>query len=395
MGKYNFDEVIDRHNTGSMKYDFQMEQMHRNDLIPLWVADMDFKLPNQIIDDIKNTIDHGIFGYTDSDESYFNAVHNWFFNNFKWDTKKEWLVKTPGVVFAVSNAIRSYTNEGDAVIIQQPVYYPFANSIKLNNRKLVNSELIYKDGYYSIDFEDFEKKIVSENVKLFILCSPHNPVGRVWTFEELKHLANICLKHKVIIVSDEIHCDFTYPGHTHTVLATIDNDIAMNSIICTAPSKTFNLAGLQCSNIFIPDDKLRQKFEHSMAVTGTHSINIAGISACRSAYNNGREWLDQLKKYLEGNLSYVRDFLKENIPQIKLVEPEGTYLIWLDCTELNLTHEQLQDLVIDKAHLWLDAGSMFGNNSELFERINLTCPKSLLKKAMNNLKNAVSTIHSI
>ena len=249
------------------------------------------------------------------------------------------------------------TDEGDAVIIQQPVYYPFSAVIKDNGRVLINNELVLKDGRYEIDFEDFEQKIIGNKVKLFILCSPHNPVGRVWSAEELRKLGEICLKYDVKVVSDEIHSDFVYEGRKHHVFATLDPAFAQNSIICTAPSKTFNLAGLQASNIFIPNQQIREAFEKKISAVGYSQLNMIGLHACQAAYETGREWLEELKVYLKGNLDYARAYLEENIPQIKLIEPEGTYLIWLDCRGLGLTEKQLEDLIVHKAKLWLEQSS--------------------------------------
>ena len=314
--------------------------------------------------------------------------------HFYWETQKEWLIKTPGVVFAISLAIKVYTNEGDAVLIQQPVYYPFTETIELNNRKLVINTLKESEGSYSIDFDLFEQQIISENVKLFLLCSPHNPVGRVWTVQELTLLGNICLKHNVIVVSDEIHCDFTYPGFQHTVFANINEDFAQNSIICTAPSKTFNLAGLQISNIFIKNASLRKKLQLEMAKSGYSQLNTVGLAACQAAYLYGENWLTELKAYLHANLQYIREYIDVNLPQIKLIEPQGTYLIWLDFRGLNLTQKELADLILNRAKLWLDSGQMFGESGAGFERINIACPREILIQAMEQLNTAVKSLNS-
>lgn len=389
---FNFDELIDRTNTNCLKYDFAQERKHRNDLLPLWIADMDFRLPDEIIADIQKAASHGIFGYSEVKTDYFEPLHNWFYNHFGWDTKEEWLVKTPGVVYAIALAIKAFTNEEDAVMLQQPVYYPFSECIIDNKRKLVNNQLVYEDGKYTIDFEDFESKIINQKVKLFLLCNPQNPAGRVWTKEELLKLGKICLKHKVLVLSDEIHCDFTYPGYSHTVFASINEELAQNSIICTSPSKTFNMAGMQISNIFIPNKEIRNAFKHELNASGYSQLNTLGLVACKSAYSKGEEWLNELKVYLNENLNYVRSFLKENIPEIKLVEPEGTYLVWLDCSGLGLTYKELEKVVIDKAKLWLDGGIIFGKATALFERINIACPRSVLEKALTNLADAVHSM---
>ena len=385
----NFDEIIDRRNTNSLKYDFGMERKHRDDLIPLWIADMDFRLPDVIISDIQAAVAHGIYGYSDTKDSYFTPLHDWFSNHFNWDINKEWLIKTPGVVYAIALTIKAFTKEGDSVLIQQPVYYPFSECINDNNRKLINNQLVYENGTYSIDFEDFESKIINENVKLFLLCNPQNPTGRVFTKDELTRLGEICIKHNVIVLSDEIHCDFTYPGHTHTVFASISEEFANNSIICTSPSKTFNMAGMQTSNIFIPNKTIRNAFFHELDASGYSQLTTLGLVACQSAYSNGYEWLNELKTYLKGNLDYARAFISEKLPEIKLVEPEGTYLIWLDCSDLGVSYKELEKIVIDKAKLWLDGGIIFGKATALFERINIACPRSVLVKALTNLEQAV------
>lgn len=387
--KTNFDEIIDRKNTNSLKYDFALERKKRDDLLPLWIADMDFRLPEEIISDIQKAVSHGIFGYSDVKEAYFLSLHNWFHKQFSWDIKEEWLIKTPGIVFAIALAIKAFTNEGDSVLIQQPVYYPFSECILSNKRKLVNNQLVYKEGKYTIDYDDFESKIVNEHVKLFLLCSPQNPTGRVWTKGELKRVGEICLKHNVIVLSDEIHCDFTYPDNTHTVFASINEEFAMNSIICTAPSKTFNIAGLQISNIIIPNQTLRYAFREEFDASGYSQLNALGLVACQSVYTKGEAWLNELKVYLKENLDYVRNFIHNYLPEIKLVEPEGTYLIWLDCSGLGLSYKELEKLVIDKAKLWLDGGIIFGKETALFERINIACPRSILEKALKNLEQAI------
>lgn len=393
--KYNFDEIIDRKGSDCLKYDFAVERGMPEDVLPLWVADMDFRTAPCITERIQQDIALGIFGYTDSKDAYFRALADWYQTYFNWKTEKSWLVKTPGVVFAIAAAIQTLTKEGEGVMLQQPVYYPFSEVIKDSGRKLVNNELVLKDGRYEIDFADFEEKIVQENVRLFLLCSPHNPVGRVWTKEELQRIGDICLKHDVKIVSDEIHSDFVYPGYQHHILPTVDERFQDISIICTAPSKTFNLAGLQISNIFIPNPAIRKAFKRAMSAVGYSQVNMLGLHACQAAYENGREWLEQLKLYLQSNLDFVKEYLEKNLPQIKLIEPEGTYLIWLDCRGLGLSEEELEDLMVHKAKLWLDSGAIFGKAGEGFERINIACPQSTLKEALERLKNAAASVKVI
>lgn len=387
--KYDFSQVIERNNTLSIKYDFAKERKKPSDLLSLWVADMDFPVAQEIKDALIERCNHGIFGYSEVKTPYYEVIAKWYQEKFNWSTKKQWLVKTPGVVAAIANAIRAFTNIGDAVLIQKPVYYPFFLTIEDNQRKVVNNSLVYKNGRYEMDFVDFEEKIISHKVKLFVLCSPHNPVGRVWNKEELLKIGDICLKHKVIVVADEIHADFVYQGHQHQVFANLKTDYQEITVTCTAPSKTFNIAGLQVSNIFIANENLRKKFKQELKKTANADINVMGLIACQAAYSQGEDWLRQVKIYIAENLEYVKTFLRDNLPQVKLVEPEGTYLLWLDFRELNLTEEELEDLIINKAKLWLDGGTMFGTEGVGFQRINIACPQKILIQAFTQLKEAL------
>ncbi len=389
---YDFNQIIDRRNTNSLKYDFAVERRKPSDILPLWVADMDFQAPLEVLEAIHQAVSHGIFGYTEVKSDYYDVLHDWLYKNFHWDTQESWLMKTPGVVFAITLAIRAFSKEGEGILIQQPVYYPFHEAVLYNHRKLVVNSLVYEEGKYSIDYDDFENKIISQNVKLFVLCNPQNPVGRVWTKNELTRMGDICLKHKVIVVSDEIHCDFTYPGYEHTVFANINEEFARNSITCTSPSKTFNLAGLQISNIFIKNDDLRLKMKRELDASGYSQCNTLGLIACKAAYRYGEPWLTELKAYLYENLNFTREYLKANLPNITLVEPEGTYLIWLDFRKLELTRKEMEQLIVHTAKLWLDPGHIFGPVGEGFERINIACPRAILKKALEQLTKAVNSL---
>ena len=389
---YDFDKVIDRHGTNCLKFDFAKERGKNGDELSLWVADMDFQVAKPITDALQAQVNHGIYGYTEVKSDYFDIVKNWFKDNFDWEIKKGSLVKTPGVVYAIAMAVKAFTKEGEAVIIQQPVYYPFSEMIIANNRKLVNSPLVLKDGRYEIDFEDFEKKIVENNVKLFILCSPHNPVGRVWSVEELKRIGDICIKHDVVIFSDEIHADFVYEPNKHHVFASLGESYAANSVIATAPSKSFNIAGLQVSNIFIENKKLRDAFRNEIVKSGYSQLNTMGLVAARAAYESGKEWLDEVRAYIKDNLIFFRDYLKENIGELSLIEPEGTYLVWVDFRKLGLSEKQREDLIVNKAKLWIDSGAMFGVDGEGFERFNIACPRSYLKKALDSLAKAIKDL---
>ena len=385
----NFDEVIERRNTDSLKFDFAKQRGMPEDVLPLWVADMDFKTSSIVLDKIKERVEHGIFGYTETGDNYFDALYSWLDKNHNFKIEKRWVVKTPGVVFAIASAIKAFTNEGDAVLIEQPVYYPFSGVIRDNKRRVVSNDLVLTDEKYQIDFDDFERKIVENKVKLFVLCNPHNPVGRVWTRSELVRLIDICIKHDVIIFSDEIHADFTYEGYTHIPLINADERIKDHCIIATAPTKTFNLAGLQISNIIIPGEEIRRKFIKDVDAVGYSQANTIGIVACEAAYRYGQEWYEELKKYLKGNLDFVRDYLERELPQIKLIEPEGTYLIWLDFRGLSLCERELEELIVKKAGLWLDNGAIFGRTGAGFQRINIATNRSILKEALDRIKAAI------
>lgn len=398
MATYNFDKIINRKGTNCLKYDYAVERGKPADVLPLWVADMDFTVSEEITKSLHAAVDHGIYGYTQPKDAYYNAITNWMEKNHNWKTKREWIIKTPGVVFALGVAVKAFTKPGDAVLIQNPVYYPFTNIIRDNDRRVIDNTLVYEKrvtegkSQYSIDYEDFERKIVQEHIKLFILCNPHNPVGRVWTREELQQLGEICLRHHVIVVSDEIHNDFVYPGFEHTVFANVDPRFTEFTVTCTAPSKTFNLAGLQISNIFISNETLREAFQKEIDKTGYDEPNALGAVACEAAYRGGQEWLDQLRAYLLENLNFLRAYLQEKLPQIHLVEPEGTYLVWLDCSELGISGKELDQFIVEKAGLWLDGGAMFGPSGADFQRVNIACPRATLELALDKLKAAVDNL---
>ena len=385
--KHNFDEVIDRYNTNSLKYDFAVERGKPTGLIPLWVADMDFRTAPCVTEALVKSAEHSIFGYSETKKNgaYFDAVQKWFAGRFDFNVKPDWLVKTPGVVFALYAAVRASTGAGDAVLIQPPVYHPFRESIEATGRRLVTSQLLYAAGKYGINFEDFEDQIVKNNVKAFILCSPHNPVGRVWTKSELTQMGEICLKHDVTVISDEIHCDFVYGTVKHTVFGTINEKFLNNSIICTAPSKTFNLAGLQTANIFIADPALRARFREEVANTGYSQLNTIGLVACEAAYRGGGEWLDELLVYLMKNNNFVKEIINTNLPKIHVVDLEGTYLLWLDMNAYGLSEAELERIIVGKARLWVSKGSSFGDEGKGFIRVNIACPLSTLEKAFNKL----------
>lgn len=389
MSKYNFDKLIDRHNTNSLKWDYAERRNKPKDILPLWVADMDFKAPDEVIDALVEKAKHGIFGYSEPLEGYYDALEKWFTTHYGYKPERYSFVLSCGVVFALCNLIDTLTDENDAVLITQPVYYPFSEAITENKRKLVINELIYKDGRYSFDFDDFENKIIQNNVKVYLLCNPHNPVGRVWTLEELRKISEICIRNNVFVVSDEIHADFIYSRYKFTSYALLGEAALENAVICTAPSKTFNLAGLHNANIYIPNNKIRRRYRRLQNAKGYSQSNVMGIVACEAAYTYGEEWHKELLEYLEGNLSFLKEYINANIPQIKVVEPEGTYLVWLDCKGLGLDDIYLNNLIVYKAKLWLDAGSIFGKIGEYFERINIATTRAILKEALDKLYYAL------
>ena len=383
-----FDKITSRKNTFAIKYDLAEARNKPADVISLWVADMDFPTAPCILKALKKQAHHGIFGYSRPDKRYYDAVENWFRQRHNFELQKEWIVNTPGVVFAIAAAIRAFTKEGEGVLIQKPVYYPFFNTIKSLNRRVVNNPLFLRNGHYEIDFEDFEKKIVEENVKLFVFCSPHNPGGRVWTKTELERLSEICLRHNVLVVSDEIHSDITFGEHHHTVYASLSEKAAQNSIICTSPSKTFNLAGLQFSNIIIPNPKIRLALKKEIECTGYDEPNVMGIVAAIAAYSDGEKWFEEAKSYIQKNMEFTKQFIKEKLPKVQVMDSEGTYLLWLDFSALGLSDSEIDDIIVNKAKVWLDRGTMFGEEGEYFQRINVATPRPILEKALDRIAMA-------
>ena len=384
--KFDFDSVRDRKNTFAIKYDLAEKRNKPLDAISLWVADMDFPTAPCIQRALEERAKHGIFGYSRPDSRYYQAVKKWFKNRHDFEIQDEWIINTPGVVFAIASAIRAFTKEGDGVLIQKPVYYPFANVITLNKRRVVNNSLVFKNDHYEIDFDDFEKKIIEENVRLFIFCSPHNPGGRVWKKEELEKVSEICLRHNVLVLSDEIHSDITFGENHHTVYAKLSSQAAQNSIICTSPSKTFNLAGLQFSNIIIQNEKIRNELQAEIDRTGYDEPSLMGIAASTAAYAEGQEWFDEAKKYIWDNVLFTEKYLSQHCPKIRVVKPEGSYLVWLDFHQFTeLSDREISDRILHKAKVWLDYGKMFGSEGEKFQRINVATPRSILEEALQRI----------
>jgi cystathionine beta-lyase len=394
---FNFDQVIDRTESNSAKWNKKVLEKGFGDpdLLPLWVADMDFKAPQPIIDRLIQTAEYGIFGYSIIPPSFYVAVLSWFKRRYGWNIDRKWLSQTPGVIPALDVAVNAFCNPGDKVIVQNPIYYPFYRVIENNGCRIHSNPLKLMNNHYTMDFEDLEKKVKDPRAKMIILCNPHNPIGRVWTKKELKQLGEICVENEILVVSDEIHCDLIFPGYKHTNFAIIDEEFAQNSITCTSTSKTFNLAGLKISNIVIPNQKIRQTYVNTQANLGVGGANLFAVAAMEVAYSHKtcENWLDALLKYLKGNLNFLKTFIKDKLPQIKVIEPEGTYLIWLDCRELGLEHKELEKFMRGKAKLALDEGYIFGKGGEGFERINIACPRSILEKALNRISEAFNNLN--
>jgi len=386
-----FDKIIDRTNTNAIKCEPRVlkEMFKSEDLLPLWVADMDFKCPEPVIKALLKRAEHGIYGYSDMDDAFFDTFIDWNLRRNKWKIERDWLVFTPGVVPAVNYIIQAFCQTGDKVIIQNPVYYPFSNAIKNNGAQILLNPLVYDGVSYKMDFDDLEEKVKDPRVKVFILCNPHNPVGRVWTVEELTRLGEICIKHHVLVISDEIHSDLILKGNHHVPFARISETFANNSITCMAPSKTFNLAGLQISNIIIPNEAIRNDYKARLENNAIMRPNAFGIVAQKAAYGESEAWLEEVIAYIEGNMDFIDTFVKEKLPEITFVKPEGTYLAWLDFRKLGMDKLALEALMQSEAKLALDEGYIFGEGGEGFERINVACPRAILEEALNRIEKVL------
>jgi cystathionine beta-lyase len=384
-----FDNVIDRSGTQSAKWN-----QYDEDVLPLWVADMDFQSPQPIIDAIIDRTKHGIFGYSFYYAEYFTAIINWFKRQYNWKISEDWLAFTPGVIPAINIAIQAFTNPGDKIIVQNPVYYPFFGTIENNGRQIHLNPLKLQNGKYEMDLEDLNDKIKDPRVTLLILCNPHNPVGRVWSRNELIEIGELCVENKVLVISDEIHCDLIYPGYKHTNLASISDDFAMNSVTCTSLSKTFNLAGLQLSTIIIPNPELHKRYSNTIERVFLpeeygYLPNSLSLAAYTAGYDRCDYWLNSLLSYLTSNLEFLKLFIKDNIPQIDVIEPEGTYLVWLDFKKLGIPNDELENFLLQKAKIALDDGAKFGKGGEGFQRINIACPRTTLNEALKRIEKAV------
>lgn len=387
--KYDFDTVIERSNTSCEKWDGVEERFGVPDLHAMWVADMDFKAPPEVIEILRQRVDHGIFGYTGRFDPYYGSIIDWMKRRHGWEVRKEWLCHSPGVVPALSMALLAFSQPGDKVIIQPPVYYPFFDVIGGRGRTILENPLIFENGRFSMDLDDLERKI-DPSVKVIFLCSPHNPVGRVWTRDELERLGRICVENDILIISDEIHSDIVFKGSRHVPIASLSDELASRSITCISPSKTFNIAGLSTSVVIIPDRRVRENYQRILDFLHIDSGNVFGTLALEASYNYGEPWLEELLIYLEENLDFMDDFLKKKVPGIDLIRPEGTYIPLIDCRSLCMTDPELQNFFINEAGLALDGGDWFGTGGEGFARINIATPRKLLEEGLVRLEKSIS-----
>lgn len=383
---YNFDEVINRRHTHSAKWDEVGE-----DLLPMWVADMDFKSPPEVIAALETRVRHGIFGYSGGYDDWYAALILWMKQHYAWEVQKEWISTSPGVVPALDMLVRALTRPGEGVIIQTPVYPPFFHVVEKTGRRLIENPL-YSDGRkYRMDLPKLKQQIDQET-KLLILCSPHNPVGRVWSRKELAALGEFCLEHGIVVVADEIHSDLVFAGHRHTVFATVSPEFEQNCVVCNAPSKTFNIAGIQASNIIIPSPELRKAFQHVLNTGELGLPNVFAVTALEAAYTSGEPWLRAMLVYVEENYRLAKTFIEQRIPEIRVIDSEGTYLLWLDCRNLQMSDEQLNRFIREKARLALSPGHIFGRVGRGFQRMNIGCPRSTLQEGLQRLEAAVRAI---
>lgn len=383
---FNFDKVVSRFGTNCAKWD-GMAQSMGSDMIALSVADMDLPAPPMVVDKVAEAARHGIYGYTDPFPPYFEAVRTWLDKAYDWRVEPDWIVFCPRIIQAVSVIIQKFTEIGDQVLIHTPVYQPVAKAVTLNDRILAESPLILTDGRYKIDFVDMERRM-REGVKMILLISPHNPVGRVWTREELERMAELCIRYDALIVSDDIHADFIHEGHEHTVIAKLSEEVANRSIICTSPGKTFNLASLEIANIIIPNDELRGRFKHGLLQAGIHNPTFFSVPALEVAYTSCDEWLTELRAYIKDNIAYAKAFIADHMPELAVIDPEGTYLLWIDCTAVSSHEKDLVEWIQEKARVSVSFGSSFGPGGEGFIRVNVATPRQILQEGLERLASA-------
>ncbi len=387
---YNFDEIIDRKNSDSHKWACLEELYGDDQVLPMWIADMDFKAPKEVIDALRERVDHGVFGYIKKSDSFYDAIINWVKRRFNWDIKKEWILFTPGVVAGFNIGVRELTKEGDSVLVQPPVYPPFFRVLE-NNKRLANENPLIHDGQkFTMDFDQLEKTIGKS--KVFMFCNPHNPVGRVWTREELERLGQLCIDNDIIIISDEIHSDFVLKDKVHTPMARISKEIEDRTITLMAPSKTFNIAGLVTSVAIIPNDELREVYTKAIEAMEIDSTSVFGALALEVAYNQGEEWLEQVLLYIEDNMDYALDYIKKNIPQIKVDKPDGTFLLWLDFNQIDKTADEIEEALLKVGKVALNDGRPYGKGGDKFFRFNVGCPRATLEEGLKRIQKAVNSL---
>ena len=383
--KYNFDEIIPRRGTNSYKWDSSGDA----DVLPMWVADMDFRTAPPVVEALKQRVEHGIYGYVRVPDAYYEAVTGWFARRHSWAIAKGWIIYTTGVVPALSAVIKALTIPGDKVMVQTPVYNCFFSSIRNNGCEMVANPLLYRNGTYQINFADLERKAADPQVKVLLLCNPHNPAGRVWTKQELTRIGEICIRNNVWIVADEIHCELVFPGHSYTPFASISEEFLMHSVTCTSPSKAFNLAGLQIANIISADMDIRLKIDKAININEVCDVNPFGVEALIAAYNDGEEWLEELKHYLFANYTYLKTYFNEYLPNFPVMALEGTYLVWMDCSVLKQSSEEIVKVLLEKEKLWVNGGRLYGDAGEGFIRINIACPRQRLMDGLERLRRTL------
>ena len=379
MVKFDFDEIVDRRGSDSEKWDGGRV----DGVLPMWVADMDFRTAPCVIEALRNRVGHGVFGYEHVPDSYYDALIGWFSRRHGWLMRREWVVYTTGVVPAVSAVIKAVTAPGDKVLVQTPVYNCFFSSIRNNGCALADNKLVYSGGTYTVDFDDFERKAADPSVKAFLLCNPHNPAGRVWTPGELRRMGDICMRHGVFVIADEIHCDIVMPGYKYTPFASLSDEFLAHSATCTAPTKTFNIAGLQIANIIVADEDMRRRVDKAVNINEVCDVGVFGVTALKAAYGNGAEWVDELVAYINGNYECLKRFFAERLPQVAVTKLEGTYLVWLDCSALGKPSKAIVEELLEKKKLRLNDADMYGEHDRPFVRMNIACPRSVMLKGLN------------
>lgn len=390
---FDFDRVIDRRNTYSYKWDQSEKLFGEKEVLPLWVADMDFQSPPAVTEAIQNRAAQGLYGYTITDDAYASAITGWYQQRHGWEIQPQWITDTPGVVPAIGIAVQILTQPGDQIIVQSPVYYPFYQVIEMNERQVVKNPLRLQDMHYEMDFEQLEG-LMKGGARTMILCNPHNPGGRVWTREELTRLGELCLQYGVKVISDDIHADITYEGHPYVAFASLSEELANITVTCLAPTKTFNIPGIHSAFTVIPNDSIRRQFDHRLRTLQLHMKGFFEPVAVKACYEHGAEWLDELIPYLQGNIDFATRFISEQLPELKVMQPEATYLLWVDANGLGLSVDELKDLMFHQAKVAFSEGSVFGDEAQGFLRINLACPRSILQEALERFAQALRTVRT-